>query len=288
MSVRAILIICTLTLREVLRRRLLWVLLALSVASVAFVGWTVTQLVSNARESGMSEARITLGTSQVLVIIAFMFSFVLAMSGAFMAAPAIATDVESGTALALLARPISRPDLVLGRWLGVSLVTTVYAVASSSLAIGVVAGVSGYVPPEPGIAVACLVAQAITTLTLALALGTRLPSMTAGAIAVVAFGAAWLGGFLGSVAGLLRAEALVPTLDAVRFLFPTDLLWRGVIHGLEPPIVSLMARGLSTSQFTYDPFFALEPVSLGNAAWALVWVVLVLGGGVWAFGRREL
>ena len=45
----------------------------------------------------MSEARITLGTSQVLVIIAFMFSFVLAMSGAFMAAPAIATDVESGT-----------------------------------------------------------------------------------------------------------------------------------------------------------------------------------------------
>ena len=151
-----------------------------------------------------------------------------------------------------------------------SLVTTVYAVASSSLAIGVVAGVSGYVPPEPGIAVACLVAQAITTLTLALALGTRLPSMTAGAIAVVAFGAAWLGGFLGSVAGLLRAEALVPTLDAVRFLFPTDLLWRVVIHGLEPPIVSLMARGLSTSQFTYDPFFALEPVSLGNAAWALV------------------
>lgn len=288
MSARAILVICGLTLREVLRRRLLWVLLALSIGSVAFVGWAVTQLVSNARDSGMSEARITLGISQVLVIIAFMFSFVLAMSGAFMAAPAIATDVESGTALAILARPISRPDLVLGRWLGVSLVTTGYAVASSMLAIGVVAWVSGYVPPEPGIAVLCLVGQSIATLTLALALGTRLPSMTSGAIAVVAFGAAWLGGFLGSVAGLLRAQALVPTLDIVRFLFPTDLLWRGVIHGLEPPIVVLMARGLDTSDFAYDPFFALDPVPLGAALWVVTWIALVLGAGVLAFGRREL
>ena len=51
MSVRAILIICTLTLREVLRRRLLWVLLALSVASVAFVGWTVTRTSCRTRAS---------------------------------------------------------------------------------------------------------------------------------------------------------------------------------------------------------------------------------------------
>jgi ABC-2 type transport system permease protein len=288
MTVHGVLVITELTLREVLRRRLLWVLLALSVASVLFVGWAVTQLVAHARESGMDDARITLGVSQVLVIIAFMFSFVLAMSGAFLAAPAIATDVESGTALAMLARPISRADLVLGRWLGLCLVTGGYAVASSVLAIAVVAAVSGYLPPQPDVAVACLVAQAVATLTLALALGTRLPSMTSGAIAVVCFGAAWLGGFLGSVAGLLRAQAIVPTLDVVRVVFPTDLLWRGVIHGLEPPAVQLLARGLDPSRFTGDPFFALEPIPPEAVAWSIVWMALVLGAGVLAFGRREL
>lgn len=288
MSARAVAVIAGLTLREVLRRRLLWVLLGLSVASVVFVGWAVTQLVAHARDSGMDETRVMLGVSQVLVIIAFMFSFVLAMSGAFLAAPAIATDVESGTALAMLARPISRADLVLGRWVGLSLVTGGYAVASSLLAIAVVALVSGYMPPEPGTAVACLVGQAILTLTLALALGTRLPSMTSGAIAVVCFGAAWLGGFLGSVAGLLRAQAIVPTLDIVRVLFPTDLLWRGVVHGLEPPVVQLLARGVDASRFAYDPFFALQPISAGAALWAVAWMVLVLGAGVVAFGRREL
>lgn len=288
MSVRAVLVIAELTLREVLRRRLLWVLLGLSAASVLFVGWAVTQLVAHARDSGMSEARIALGVSQVLVIIAFMFSFVLAMSGAFLAAPAIATDVESGTALAMLARPISRGDLVLGRWLGLSLVTGGYAVASSLLAVAVVAVVSGYMPPEPGLAVAYLVAQAVATLTFALALGTRLPSMTAGAIAVVCFGAAWLGGFLGSVAGLLRAQAIVPTLDLVRFAFPTDLLWRGVMHALEPPVARLLARGPGSTGSTSDPFVALQPVPPEAALWSLAWIVLVLGVGVLAFGRREL
>lgn len=288
MSIGATVVIAGLTLREVLRRRLLWVLLGLSVVSVLFVGWAVTQLVSHARDSGMDEVRITLGVSQVLVIIAFMFSFVLAMSGAFLAAPAIATDVESGTALAMLARPISRADLVLGRWVGLSLVTGSYAVVSSLLAIAVVASVSGYVPPEPLTAVACLVGQAILTLTLALALGTRLPSMAAGAIAVACFGAAWLGGFLASVAGLLRAQAIVPTLDLVRLVLPTDLLWRGVIHGLEPSVVTLLARGVATTRSTYDPFFALQPIGVEAGLWALAWMALVLAAGVMAFGRREL
>ena len=55
-----------------------------------------------------------IGVSQVLILIAFMFSFVLAMSAAFLAAPAIASDVETGTVHAMLARPLRRAELVVG------------------------------------------------------------------------------------------------------------------------------------------------------------------------------
>ncbi len=288
MSVRGVAIICGLTIREIARRRVLWVLLVLSLLSVGLVAWAVTQLVEHARDVGMGEARIRLGVSQVLVIIAFMSSFVLAMTGAFLAAPAIATDVESGAILAILARPIGRADLLLGRWSGVALVTTGYAVASGALAIGAVTLVSGYAPPEPLVAVACLAAQALVTLTLALVLGTRLPAMAAGAISVVAFGTAWLAGFLGSVSALLEAQALVPTLDVLRLLMPSDLLWRGVVHGLEPPLLQLVARGLDPRALAVDPFFSLEPMAPQSALWATTWIVLVLGAGVLAFRHREL
>ena len=288
MSAHAVLAICVLTLREVARRRLLWVLLGLSVVSTLLVGWVVTQLVDYARSGGMSEVRIGLGVSQVLVFVAFMFSFVLAMSAAFLAAPAIAGDIESGTLLAMLARPISRADLVLGRWLGLCLVAGVYAIVSGVLAIGVVARVSGYTPPDPAVAVGGLMGEAIATLTLALALGTRLPAIAAGSISVVCFGISWFGGVLASAAGLLRAEALVPSMDGLRLIMPTDLLWRGVIHALEPPLVLLAARGIDTRAFASDPFFALTPMSGDALAWTVGWIAVVLVGGVLAFARREL
>ena len=47
------------------------------------------------------------GLGVFLILVAFMFSFVVAMTAAFLAAPAIAGDLESGVALAMLARPNS-------------------------------------------------------------------------------------------------------------------------------------------------------------------------------------
>ncbi|MEI7745326.1 MAG: ABC transporter permease subunit, partial [Chloroflexota bacterium] len=144
MSLRNTLVIAGLTLRELARRRVLWVLLGLSVGSVVLVGWGVDRLVSMARDQGVAEIQVRIGVSQVLIMIAFMFSFVLAMSAAFLAAPAIASDVESGTVHAMLARPLGRGELVAGRWLGLALVVAGYAAVSGLLAIGVVGLVSGH------------------------------------------------------------------------------------------------------------------------------------------------
>ena len=146
--------------------------------------------------------------SQVLILIAFMFSFVLAMSAAFLAAPAIASDVESGTVHAMLARPMRRSDLVIGRWLGLAIVVAGYAALSGLFAIGVVGLVSGHLPPQPLVAVAFLACQAIVVLTLALSLGTRLPGIAAGAVTVVLFGLGWFAGVLGSIAIVFDAEPL--------------------------------------------------------------------------------
>ena len=80
----------------------------------------------------------------------------------------------------MLARPIRRADLVLGRWLGLVVVVAVYAVASGLLEIAAIGFVTGYAPPHPWLAVAYLAAQAVVLLTFALLLSTRLPSIAAG------------------------------------------------------------------------------------------------------------
>ena len=107
-----------------------------------------------------------------------MFSFVLAMTAAFLGAPAIGGDLESGVAYALLARPAAprgRPGRALAglarSW------SSVYAAASGLLAIVVAVVISGFGPPHPELAVAFLAGQALVLLTLTLALGSVLPSI---------------------------------------------------------------------------------------------------------------
>ncbi len=288
MTPGVVLVIAALTLREFVRRRIVWVLLALAIASVLLVGWGVERLVTLARGEGVRELEVRIGVSQVLILIAFMFSFVLAMSAAFLAAPAIASDVETGTVHAMLARPMRRADLVVGRWLGLSVIVAAYAAVSGLFAIAVVDLVSGHVPPEPFVAVGFLAFQAVTVLTLALALGTRLPSIAAGAITVVVFGFGWFVGVLGSLAIVFDAEPLARTADYVRILIPTDGLWRGVIYGLEPPLVLLVAAGRSPEGLAANPFFASSPPPVEFVAWSVAWVALVLLAGVVLFRRREL
>jgi ABC-type transport system involved in multi-copper enzyme maturation permease subunit len=281
-------VLARLTVQELFRRRVVWVLAILSIVSVALVGWGLERLVAIARADNVDEVQIAIGVSQILILIAFMFSFVLAMTAAFVGAPAIGGDLESGVALAILARPIRRTELMLGRWLGSAIVVVAYTVLSGLLAIGVAVLVSGYGPPEPFLAVGFLAGQALVLLTLTLALGSVLPSIAAGAIAVVGFGLGWMAGVMAGVATALGVDLLGRVAEASRWVFPSDGLWRGVIYGLEPPLVLLIAADEVPELANANPFYAPAPPPLVFVVWSMVWIGLVLGLAAWRFERRDL
>jgi ABC-type transport system involved in multi-copper enzyme maturation permease subunit len=280
--------IAALTVRELFRRRVVYVLAALTILSVALVGWGLDRLVDLARDNGSGELEIQIGVSQVLILIAFMFSFVLAMTAAFVGAPAVGGDLESGVAYAILARPLRRAELIVGRWLGSAVVVVAYTIASGLLAIGVAVLVSGFGPPDPLLAVAFLSGEVLVLLTLTLALGSVLPAIAAGAIAVVGFGLGWMAGVLAGVAAALGVEGLHGVAEASRWILPTDGLWRGVIYGLEPPLVVLIAAGRAPALANANPFYATEAPAPIFVIWSIVWMALVLGAATWWFERRDL
>lgn len=277
--------IAKLTIGEAIRRRVLWVLVVLALVAVGLTAWGVSVLVGGAREDGVSELNIKFVVSQILIFIAFMFGFVLVMTAAFFGSPAIGADLESGVAQAMLARPLRRSSYLLGRWLGLVVVIVGYSVASGFLAIGAVGLVSGYVPPDPILPVLFLAGQAIVLLSFTVLLSTRLPPIAGGAIAVVAYGLAWMAGVLGKIGLALGTTTLVTVGDALRYVLPTDALWQGVVYGLEPAFV-IEAVG---DQFSRgSPFFADAPPGPAILVWSAVWVLLVLVLAVNQLRRREL
>jgi ABC-type transport system involved in multi-copper enzyme maturation permease subunit len=283
-----VLVIARLTVAEAVRRRIVWVLAGLTVISVALTTWGVERLVSLARTGQTTDLQVELGVSQVLILVAFMFSFVLAMTAAFLGAPAIASDLESGVAHAILARPIRRADLIVGRWLGLVVVVVLYAAASGLFEVAAVGFVSGYTPPQPLIAVGFLSAQAVVLLTLSILLSTRLPAIAAGAICVVAFGLGWMAGVFAGIGRFFDAGPLVTAAEASRWLLPSDGLWRGAIYGLEPPGVVLLTLGPTGPAAQANPFFATALPPAGFLGWSVVWIAIVLAVSVASFARRDL
>lgn len=277
--------IAKLTIGEAARRRVLWVLVILALLAVGLTAWGVSALVEGAKDRGVGDLDIKFAVSQILIFIAFMFGFVLVMTAAFFGSPAIATDLESGIAQALLARPLRRSSYLLGRWLGLAVVIVAYAVIAGFLAIGAVGIVSGYLPPDPILPVAYLAGQALVLLSLTVLLSTRLPPIAGGAIAVVAYGLAWMAGVLGKIGLALGTTTLVTVGGALHYLLPTDALWQGVVYGLEPSFVmNVVGNEFARS----SPFFADAPPPLAIVAWSVLWVVLVLILAINQLRRREL
>ena len=281
-----ILTIARLTVLELLRRRLFIVLLGLTLLVIAFTSWGFGQITSSANPP-MSRVQQVAVVSQLLILVGFMFSFTLAFSAVFAGAPALSGDVESGTALAILARPISRAEFVIGKWLGVVITILVYSLPTTALQIFMVDRVVQYVPPHPLEFLIFLSLEAVVVLTLGLALSTRFAGMVGGVVALIFWGLGWIGGIVGGVGLVLNNDTAKHVGTVTRLILPTDGMWRGGVWALEPASIIATARGAGAAAAA-NPFFAADPPEPLYLAWTVAWVVVVLGIAMWLFDRREV
>ena len=283
-SLQAISIMARLTLREAFRRRLLWVLVGLTVLIVVLTWWAFGRIAEVSPITGPVQI---LGISQVTVMLAFMFSFVLAMTAVFAGSPAIGSDIESGLLLAVLARPIRRSEVLLGRWLGLAVVLVGYALVAGYLELGAVFAATGYVPSDPLAGPIYLAGESLILLTLAIVISTRVASVAGGAIAVVAYGLAWMAGVMGGVGTALDNKVLHVVGVVARLILPSDVLWRGSAGALSPTDSVLTAGGVTANLYRFSPFSGTAP-SLPWLAWCVIWIVGALALGIVLLRNREV
>ncbi len=283
------LVIARLTIQEAARRRLLLALLVLTLIVVGFSGWGFNKITTVTRSDGtlLPPDQVALITSQLLIVVTFVFSGVLALSAAVVAGPLISSEVESGLLLSMLARPVRRSEVVIGKWLGLAVLVTIYAAGSAFLELVAVDIATGYLPPHP-IALALFVAaEGLVLLSLGLLLSTRLSGITAGVIALVAWLMAWIAGVVGDIGTGLQNQALENVGVVSHLVLPSDGLWRGAIYAMEPDTYLAALRAAGTFGRA-NPFAAVDPPPVQFLAWVVLWFGLVLGLSIWSFRTREI
>lgn len=285
-----ILTFARLTIWEAARRKLLIAVVILTLVVIGATAWVFHELrYANGPGGGpeLGQVDLLLIASQVLIFIVFLFAAVLALMSVLVSAPSISGDVESHLVLAMLARPVRRSELVLGKWLGLATLVVLYAAGAGILELLVVNLTTGYTPPSPVQLIAYVAALGMVLLTLALLLSTRMAGMTAAIIPLVGYFMAWVGGILGGIGTAIDNQGLIVTGLVSNLLLPTDGLWRGAVYAMEPATVVATVRAAGRLG-AGNPFSATDPPAPAFLVWTVIWFAVMIGLTLWSFQRREI
>ena len=271
--------IAHLTLFEAVRRR---VLLAAFLCGVAFLAVFSAGLFlvdrDLAREGqGFVQRQVTF--SMLTIVGLYAVNFLSALLAILLPVDTLSGEIDSGVMQTLAAKPIARSRILLGKWLAHSAIVTAYLllVAGGVLAAARLAAGHGALNVHRALPLMAL--EVVLLVTVSIAGGTRLGTVTNGIAAVGFSGVGFIGGWVEQIGGMtgVRSAQMFGTLASL--ISPADALWRRAAWELQPPLV----RDLGVSVFTA----ASVPSALA-VWWAAGFTLALLAWAIRSFERRAL
>jgi Cu-processing system permease protein len=279
------LIVARYALREAVRRRVILVVLVLTVGFLALyaLGAKLTfDEVNGLAAPDQLDDRVLAG-STLFGLAMFTILFLGAVLAVFLTLGAVRGDAERGLLQPIVVRPVGRTSLLLGRYAGAALVCTLYVITIYVGAM-VITGVTGdWWPDDPVGPGAALVLGVLVIAALSL-LGSVFLSATANGIAVfMLFGAGLAAGLLGQIGDALAVQTLQDVATISSWVLPFEALYQGGLHGLTQD-----AEGVTGVIVQLGPFGGAQDSGPGLWLWAFAYLGLVGAAARAGFARRDL
>jgi Cu-processing system permease protein len=279
------LIVARYALREAVRRRVILVVLLLTVCFLALyaLGCAVTfdEVEGFAVEDAVDD-RVLAG-STLLGLSMFTTLFLGAVLAVFLTLGAVRGDAERGLLQPIVVRPVGRTSLLAGRFCGAAAVCAAYVALVYGAAV-LITGIAGdwwpddAVGPGLGLVLAVVVIAAISLF------GSIFLSSTANGIAVfMLFGAGLAAGLLGQIGDALAVQTLEDVATVSSWVLPFEALYQGGLHGLTSE-----TSGLTGVIVQLGPFGGAHESGAGLWVWTLAYLALIAAGARLAFARRDL
>lgn len=270
-------------LREAANRKVLPIGL---VVSFGFVGlfWLgfATAFGRVTAETGDDFSQVAAATIMTVLGL-YAVQFLAAFLAILLAAGSVAGELDSGRALAVLARPVARWSWLAQRGLAFGGLAVTYVSVMSVGVLVVAATVGGYGPLSATRAIALLALEMVVLVALGVALSTRLSTVASGVVVVALYGLAWLAGIMEFVGRAVDNPALERIGVVVSLVMPTDALWRGASFYLQPA-----AFLLAPDTGPGIPFAAVAPPSTALIIWAMGYVTVCAWVAAKSLGARDL
>lgn len=292
-TARPVLTVARWTIAEAVRRRMVLVAALLSTAFVALFVAGFVLLYSMAERqiggvaSGPGAGTGLLAVAVVLTVLGlYAVQFLAALLALFLGVGSLSTEIDSGALHAVLARPLSRSQYLIGRFAAFAALLAVYCVVMAGSLLLVARLVAGYQALGPVRVVALIVLEMVVLLAVGMLGSTRLPTLSNGVLMFSLFGVAWLAGIVGFIGGVAGNDTMANLDVGISLLFPSDAVWRGASFYAQP--ASFLALSGSAGTGASIPFATATPMTGAMLGWALAYPVVCLAVALLAFRRRDL
>jgi hypothetical protein len=136
-----------------------------------------------------------------------------------------------------------------------------------------------YQAPAVLVPMGLMLLGAAAMLSITIAGGVRLSTITNGIVAFGFYGVAFIAGWMEQIMSMFGNATARHVGTIVSLLSPSDAMWRRAAYEMQPLATAVLQNG---------PFGVVSVPSAAMIVWAMAFVVAVLAFGVWLFRRRPL
>ena len=273
-------IIARLTLREAASRKILWAALILGVAFLALYGvgayFIQREIVlENTAQPFRREMYNFMAMAGLYVV-----NFLVVMMTVLTSVDTLAGEIASGTIQAVVAKPVRRSEIVLGKWLGFAGMLALYVALMGGGVAAVTAAVTGFVVPGLARGLGLMALEGLTLLSVCILGGSLLSTLANGVLAFGLYGLAFVGGWIEQIGSLLRNEAAVNIGIVSSLMLPSEALWKRAAFEMQTPLV----RDLGSM----TPFSAASVPNERMILYAVLYIAVMMALALRQFSRRDL
>ena len=225
--------IIRLTLLEMLKKKILYITMILTVIFLLFYGTALHfAYASLANEDLILRLAIS---SQLLSMGVYASSFIISFLSIFASVGAISSEIEQGTYDAILSKPISRTEVLLGKFFGLLGVLIPYLI----VLMGGILGLNMFFAGDASASIpASYIADSLATMCLlplflasmGIFLSTFMPTVGSGVIMVLLYFCAMIGGVLETIANFINTPTAKAALTNIgigtSLVMPSDVIYR--------------------------------------------------------------
>ncbi len=278
---RAIGVIAGLTIKEALRKKvyllaiLIGVIFCLLSILPMFMGWSFKSL-------GPREREVYFPVGLVVFLGIPMIRFFSTLLTVLLATGALAGEIEKGSLLVIIPRPISRLQVLLGKWIGVMAVMCLSILLWSGLLWASLYVQLGYSYHTIMLAAFVLMLYPVIYSSLSLFYSSFTGQILAAALTLLCGGISWAEGILVFIGKLpfIHLPLLVRLGKACAYVVPMSNANRWVdkaLGALSPSNLMMMPNRLAT-----------RPADAFDLVYIVIWTCIVLAASVLIFQKRDL